>query len=80
MEEADTDASDADSSAETQPGGTPSGTDGNPLQEPPAATGSQEGNRTPETGDEGRDALLASAVGGGVIGRGVADRLGSAAC
>lgn len=33
-EEADTDASDVDSSAEAQPGRTPSGTDGNPLQEP----------------------------------------------
>jgi len=41
MEEADTDASTdvsaVDFSAEAQPGGTPSGTGGNPLQKPPAA-------------------------------------------
>lgn len=63
MEEADTDASDVDSSAEAQPRG---------MQEPPAATGSQEvsedDNRTPKTGDEGREALPASAVSGHVIG------------
>jgi hypothetical protein len=52
MEEPDTDASDVDFSAEAQPVGTRTGPDGNPLQEPPAAAGSQEGsedeNWTPE--------------------------------
>jgi len=57
MEEADTDASAVDSSADAQPGGTPSGTDGNPSQKPPVAAGAPEGaedeNRKPETGDQG---------------------------
>jgi hypothetical protein len=35
---------------EAQPGGTPSGPDGNPPQEPPAAAGSPEGSE-----DEQRD-------------------------
>jgi hypothetical protein len=55
--------------AELRPGEVPSGTDGNPLQGPSAAAGSQEGSedehRTPETGDEGREALPASVVGEG---------------
>jgi hypothetical protein len=51
MEEADTDASDVDSSAEAQPGGTPWGSDGNPLQELPAAAASVHEGVIPESGE-----------------------------
>jgi hypothetical protein len=45
----------------------------NPLQVSPAAVASQDGfeheSRTPETGDEGREALPARTVGEGAIGQ-----------
>lgn len=46
-----------DPSADAQPDGTPSGTNGNPSQEPPVAAvapeGSEDENRKPEAGDHG---------------------------
>jgi hypothetical protein len=71
MGEADTDASDVASSADPQPIGTPSGKVGNAPREPPVEAAALEGsgaeNRTPETGDQGREILPASAVGGRAI-------------
>jgi len=76
MEEADTDASDVDASAEAQPGGTPSGTDGNPLQEPPAAAGSQEGSEDENRMLEMRGGKhFLRALSAEVSSAGVADRL-----
>jgi hypothetical protein len=66
IEEAKMDSSDLDSSGDAQRG-APSGTDGNPAQELPlqatAPDGSEDGNRKPEAGDNGREASAASAVG-----------------
>lgn len=49
MEEPDADASAVDSSADAQPGGMPSGTDGSPSQEPPVAAAAPEGSEDETT-------------------------------